>query len=87
MHYIKPVILYRDTYLLSGYWDYHIEEGVMDRERSTHETDDRNAHNISRGKSEGKPPLGKTWRSSEDNIKMDVGVIRNPILFTHIMLI
>jgi hypothetical protein len=33
----------------------------------------------------GNPTLGKSWRSCEDNIKMDVGVIRIPTLFTHII--
>jgi hypothetical protein len=51
------------------------------------ERGERKAYNISCGKSEGKPPLEKYWFSCEDNIKMDVGVVRIQTVFTHIMLI
>jgi hypothetical protein len=43
----------------------------MDRECSTHE-EERSAHRILKGKSEGKRPLGIPRRRWEDDIEMDL---------------
>jgi hypothetical protein len=61
----------------------------MDRERSRRERErEREMRVIFLVENlKGNHPLGKSWRSCEDNIKMDVVVIRIPTVFTHIMLI
>jgi hypothetical protein len=58
----------------------------MDRKRNMRDRERRETRIIFLVENlKGNPKLGKSWRSCEDNIKMDVGVISIPTVFPHVI--